>query len=62
MIFIFLSCHEEAHDNKESCCENSKPCDGSGIMTHYVELWYILHTIPQRLHFAKLQSSSEGKH
>ena len=25
MIFIFLSCHEKAHDNKEFICENSKP-------------------------------------
>ena len=26
MIFIFLSCCEIAHDNKEFSCENSKPC------------------------------------
>ena len=25
MVFIFLSCHEKAHDKKEFSCENSKP-------------------------------------
>ena len=25
VIFISLSCHEKAHDNKEFSCENSKP-------------------------------------
>ena len=31
--FIFLSCREKAHDNKEFSCENSKPCLESRIMT-----------------------------
>ena len=29
----FLCCCEKAHDNKESSCENSKPCRESRIMT-----------------------------
>ena len=33
MIQIFLSCHEEAHDNKEFGQENSKPPHESQIMT-----------------------------
>ena len=32
MIQIFLSCHEEAHDNKEFGQENSKPPHESQIM------------------------------
>ena len=32
-IFFFLSCHENAHDNKEFHCENSKPCCESHITT-----------------------------
>ena len=34
VIFIFLSCHEKAHDNKEFSRENSKPCCESPITTH----------------------------
>ena len=33
MDFIFLSCREKAHDNKEFSRENSKPCRESRIMT-----------------------------
>ena len=33
MIFIFLSCPEKAHDNKEFSCENSKPCCESQMTT-----------------------------
>ena len=33
MIFIFLSCREKAHDNKEFCRENSKPRRESRITT-----------------------------
>ena len=29
LIFIFLSCGEKAHDNKEISRENSKPCHES---------------------------------
>ena len=33
MIFIFLSCREKAHDNKEFSRENSKPRRKSRITT-----------------------------
>ena len=33
MIFIFLSCCEKAHDEKEFGRENSKPCHESQITT-----------------------------
>ena len=38
MIFIFLSCLEKAHYNKEFSREKSRPHCESRIMTHYVEL------------------------
>ena len=38
MILIFLSCWENAHDNKEFGCENSKPYRESQIRTCEVEL------------------------
>ena len=38
MIFIFLSCREKAHYNKEFSREKSKPRRESRIMTRYVEL------------------------
>ena len=31
MIFVFLTCREKAHDNKEFSCEISKPCRESRI-------------------------------
>ena len=34
LIFIFLSCGENAHDNKEFSRENAKPCCESRIRTH----------------------------
>ena len=34
LIFIFLSYHEKANDNKEFSRKNSKPRRESGIMTH----------------------------
>ena len=37
MIFIFLFCHEKAHDNEEFSRENSKPCRKSLIMTRLVK-------------------------
>ena len=38
MIFIFLSCRENARDNKEFCRENSQPRRESRIKTlHEVE-------------------------
>ena len=39
MIFIFLFCHETAHDNKGFSRKNSKPHCESQITTCYVELW-----------------------
>ena len=40
MIFIFLSCRENARDNKEFCRENSQPRRQSRIKTlHEVEPW-----------------------
>ena len=29
LIFMFLSCHKKAHDNKEFSQENSKPCESN---------------------------------
>ena len=37
LIFIFLSCHEKAHDNKELSHESSKDCCESQITIHEVE-------------------------
>ena len=34
IFFIFLSCRENSHDNKESSHENSKPHCESQILTH----------------------------
>ena len=39
MIFIFISCCEKAHGNKEFSCENLKPCHESQMMTHYIKPW-----------------------
>ena len=33
LIFIFLPCHEKAHDSKKFSCENSKPQYESRITT-----------------------------
>ena len=40
MVFIFLSCREEAHDNEEISRENSKHRRESQITTRYVELCF----------------------
>ena len=34
LIFIFFSCCENARNNKEFSCKNSKPCCESQIMNH----------------------------
>ena len=39
IIFIFLSCHEKANDNKEFSCENLKPCCESRITSHAFKPW-----------------------
>ena len=39
LIFIFLSCREKVHDNKEFSRKNSKSCRQSEITTCYVEPW-----------------------
>ena len=39
LVFIFLSCREEADDNKELSCENSKPC------RVYIYIYIILNIV-----------------
>ena len=44
MIFIFLSCRENSHDNKEFRLENSKPRSESRFKTCKVKPCFSLNT------------------
>ena len=59
MIFIFLSCHEKAHSNREFSSENSKPCCESRITTRLAKPCLFLHPQGNR---SGLRNPKKDKH